>query len=384
MEKNIAIYQDQRIAEEFCNFKCEYCEGFYPTDYSLLKDKEGNLHVAEEWYKMIEKYPKCVQDNFGRGRSFDDFYNMASKIIEKSKEKIDTDILKISGGEVTIYKGLCDFVENLHQNYKMVQILSNGSNITDEDIKRYKKMGNITFQISLDGVTKEGNYGKSHSNVLTKRVVRNVEKLLENGLGVEINCVLTNHNTDKLDEILEYFNGYKGLMIVPRPVRGEPRNTLGPTKEQVDKLENFIKNNYDKYKTIIPPYSYFENLIDIMKTNNKKNNCYIPYFVQSVDGYGNYEMCPIGIFYDSNANIFSEEFNNNKYLIDSIYDIRQNREKCKDCINQYEMFNLYVDDIIKEEELRRMPSLDNDDIIKHIKEIKRKIKKRYDINGRVN
>ena len=39
-----AIYQDQRIAEEWCNFKCEYCEGFCPTEYSLKQDKDGQTY----------------------------------------------------------------------------------------------------------------------------------------------------------------------------------------------------------------------------------------------------------------------------------------------------------------------------------------------------
>lgn len=65
MKKNnkpIAIYQDQRIAEEWCNFRCEYCEGFCPTDYSLKKDEKGNLHVAEEWFDMIKKCRKMLKN----------------------------------------------------------------------------------------------------------------------------------------------------------------------------------------------------------------------------------------------------------------------------------------------------------------------------------
>ena len=174
MEKPKVIYLDQRVAEEFCNFQCEYCEGFYPTDYSLLKDKEGNLHVPDEWYKLVRQCPKKVQENFESGRSFKHFYDMAEKVIAKNREMLDIDILKISGGEISIYPELCNFVEKLHQDFPIVQILSNGSNISKEDILRYKMMGNITFQISLDGVTKESNYGKSHSSSVTEKVIRGI------------------------------------------------------------------------------------------------------------------------------------------------------------------------------------------------------------------
>lgn len=376
MEKQRAIYLDQRIAEEFCNFKCEYCEGFYPTEYSLLKDKQDNLHVPEEWYKLLRRCPKKVQENFESGRSFKHFYDMAEKVIKKNKETIDIDILKISGGEVSIYQGLCDFVERIHSEFPMVQILSNGSNISKEDILRYKVMGNITFQVSLDGVTKESNYGKSHSSAITEKVIKTVEELLNNEIGVEVNCVLTKYNTDKFNLFLEYFKEYSNLMIVPRPVRGEPRTILSASLEQVEKMKKYIYNNYDKYKNIIPPIQYFDNLFKIMKTGKRSTNCYIPYFVQSVDGYGNYEICPIGLLYKSHSNIFDEEFISGELLLNSCYNIVGNK-KCDDCINQYEIFNLFIDDAVKKDELMRFPSLNREEIISHIGDIKVKIKEKY-------
>ena len=51
------IYQDQRVAEEFCNFRCDYCEGFCPSGYSLIKDKNNNLNVPKEWYEKINLLP---------------------------------------------------------------------------------------------------------------------------------------------------------------------------------------------------------------------------------------------------------------------------------------------------------------------------------------
>lgn len=170
--KPIAIYQDQRIAEEWCNFRCEYCEGFCPTEYSLRKDENGNLHVAEGWYDMIAKMPESVKKFFASGRGFKEFYDVATAVMNESKKVMDTDILKISGGELTVNPNLCNYVETLHNQYKMVQILSNGSNIKSEEIERYKRMENVTFQISLDGVTAEANYSKSHSSFMTKKLLK--------------------------------------------------------------------------------------------------------------------------------------------------------------------------------------------------------------------
>lgn len=371
--KPIAIYQDQRIAEEWCNFRCEYCEGFCPTEYSLKKDEKGNLHVAEEWYDMMNEMPESVKKYFASGRGFKEFYDIATAVMNESKKVMDTDILKISGGELTVNPNLCNYVEKLHDQYKIVQILSNGSNIKSEEIERYKKMRNVTFQISLDGVSAEANYSKSHSSFMTKKIVETIDELLNNGIGVEINCVLTKYNTDKFKEVLEHFKNKENLMVVPRPVRGESRGILDFNEQQILEFERCIIDNYDKYNNILPPLSYFERLISIMKTGKRSYKCYIPYFIQSIDGYGKFEMCPIGLQYNGNSNVIAGDISSNDILINSEYETNKNYQLCDYCIIQYEILNLYVDGIISLEELKKMPSLNNNDIIMDIRNIKHDI-----------
>lgn len=205
---------------------------------------------------------------------------------------------------------------------------------------------------------------------MTKKVIETIDELLKNGIGVEINCVLTKYNTDKFKEFLEHFKNAKNLMIVPRPVRGEPRSILDFNEQQILEFERCIIDNYNKYNNILPPLPYFERLINIMKTGKRSYKCYIPYFIQSIDGYGKFEMCPIGLQYKDNSNVISGDINSNHIHINSEYKPNNNYQLCDYCIIQYEMLNLYVDGIISEEELKKMPSLNNNDIIMHIKHIK--------------
>ena len=373
LEKPKAIYQDQRIAEEFCNFKCEYCGGFYPDDYSISKDELGNLKLPKEWYKKINKYPNVIKNYFKEERTLEQFYYLSKDIMNKTSLLIDSDILKISGGELTLYSQLCDFVDSIHNKYISIQILSNGFNLDNNDILRYKKMGNISFQISIDGVTPKSNYSKTHSEFITKKVLENIKLLLKNNIGVEINCVLTKYNTNTFIDFLEYFKDAKNFIVVPRPVRGEPRKIIDFSKQQVREFEKHVMDNYEKYKQILPPKKYLERLINIMKTKKRKFNCYIPFFVQSIDGYGNFEMCPLGLKYENNKNILDNSINNKEILINCNYNINNKYDLCNYCIVQFEMLNLYVDQEISEEELKKLPSLNNDIIISHIKEIKDKI-----------
>lgn len=369
--KQTAIYQDQRIAEEFCNFRCEYCGGLCPkNEYTTKKDEKGNFQVPNEWHEMMNKMPKEVKNYFDSGINFENYYKLSSDIMKNTKNIMDTDILKISGGELTLNPNLCDYVNSIHNNYSSIQILSNGYNLKKEDILKYKEMKNVSFQISLDGVTPESNYSKSHSKFITNMVLENIDFMLENNVGVEINCVLTKYNTDKFIEFLEHFKTAKNFIVVPRPVRGIARQTIDFSNAQIEIFEKTIINNYDKYCDILPPIQYFDRLIDMMKSGKRNFPCYIPYFVQSIDGYGNFEMCPLGLMFDKMKNIMNNSLNNQHILLNSNYNINNNYSLCEYCIVQYEMFNLYVDNKIEENGLKKLPSLNDDVIISHIKNIK--------------
>lgn len=365
-----AIYQDQRIAEEFCNFKCDYCEGFCPSEYSLRKDEKGNLYVPNEWYEIINKLPEDVKRYFKDSRTIDDFYDLSYEIMKRTKNMVSTDILKISGGELTINKNLSEFVDKIHNNYLSVQILTNGLNLNEQEIEKYKEMGNISFQISVDGVTGETNYARTHNPKNTEKVLKNIDYMLELGLGVEINCVLTKYNTNNFLSFLERFKNANNFIVVPRPVRGEPKELLTFSKEQALRFEKTINDNFNRFEKILPPREYFNRLIYLMKNDKKNWNCYTPYYILSIDGYGNFEKCPCGLIDKNQKNIMNKNEKINDILMDSKYKVPNNYEKCKYCMTQYEIINLYIEGKITKEELKKVPSLSKEEIILHIDEIK--------------
>lgn len=368
--KQRIIYQDQRVAEEFCNFRCDYCEGLCPSGYSLSKDEKGNLKVPNEWYDKIQMLPIEAKRYFKQGRKMENFYDLALEVIQKTRNILYTDILKISGGEVTTNKELLNFIKKIHKNYLSIQILTNGFNLEEQEIKEYKKMENVTFQVSIDGATAESNYAKSHNSKITERVLQNIEYMIREEIGVEINCVLTKYNTDKLLPFFEKFKNANNFIIIPRPVRGEAMTTLNFSKKQILDFEKMIYERFDEYSNILPPIEYINRLIKIMKEDKRYTECYIPFFVQSIDGYGNFEECPIGLIAESNYNIY-ESKNSSDVLIK--HRIFNDNSLCNNCTNQYEMFNLYVEGKITKEELKKIPSLNSEEIIKHIGEIKEEI-----------
>ena len=369
MKKEIpeVIYQDQRVAEEFCNFKCDYCEGFCPSEYNLATDKNGNLKLPEQWYSNMNNYTEKITKYFDPKRNLDSFYKLFLDALEKTKEVLNTDILKVSGGEITLNRNLIEYVKKIHNNYSKIQILTNGFLLSKDVINECKKMENICFQVSIDGIDYKSNYTKSHFENVTNRVIENIDYMVECGLGVEINCVLTKYNIDYFEKFLQKYKNADNFIIIPRPVRGLPKEVLNFDKIQIEKFEKMINYNYNQYKDIIPSRKYFERLINIMKNDIRAYKCYIPYFVQSIDGYGNFEDCPIGLITDTKFNVLED---NNCQINKKIFD---NPKLCKNCTNQYEMFNLYVEDKIDENDLKKIPSLNSNIIIAHIQKIKKEI-----------
>ena len=126
--------------------------------------------------------------------------------------------------------------------------------------------------------------------------------------------------------------------------------------------------------------------IEIMKMDRRNTQCYIPFFVESIDSYGNIEECPIGLITESNYNVFEKQEDDNVVIEKHIF---RDNSLCQNCTNQYEMFNLYVEGKITRDELKKMPSLNSEKIITHIdkikdeivqKELMRVLREKYDLD----
>ena len=104
-------------------FKCDYCEGFCPSEYNLATDKNGNLKLPEQWYSNMNNYTEKITKYFDPKRNLDSFYKLFLDALEKTKEVLNTDILKVSGGEITLNRNLIEYVKKIHNNYSKIQIL---------------------------------------------------------------------------------------------------------------------------------------------------------------------------------------------------------------------------------------------------------------------
>lgn len=351
------VFNDQLILDEFCNLKCKYCGGFFPSEFELRHDSTGKIFMPESWKKEISGND-YLSSRISSRPVVGDFFDLANDVLSEIDSIADFKILKISGGEIFLYKDIVNFVKKIHKNYTAIQLLTNGLALSSDKIRELGKLGNVYFQISLDGVTAVTNYARSNEEQILKKILKSIELILAQGMGLEINCVLTKYNTGQFEEMLKCFNdSSSNLVIVPRPVRGQPKDSLNFDKQQVIDFEKIVIEKYDHYSKILPAKQYMERLVFLMKNGVRNWNCYVPFYVLGVNNYGDVSTCTCAGDLPKIGSIFSGK----KKICDNIGSLKNYNpsiryKPCSYCITQYEMFNLYTDGLISEADMLKIPS----------------------------
>lgn len=370
MLKKQFLMKDYVIFEDFCNLRCDYCGGFYNHLANFSRKGEEIIISSNELKKIDNPYL--------RGK------NNISEIIKKIKsidnlvsKYADSPIIKLSGGEIFLFPESYDLINFFQEKYESVQILTNGTSLDHEKIKKLKQKG-LYFQLSLDGHTAELNKRRVRSPIITKRIIDNLNFLVNQGFKVEINSVLTDVNTDKFEEFLKYLkNKYEyRVLVFPRPVRGDPRKKFFPTTEQIKLFE---KIHFQDYSNILPPVEYFDVLKEVM--NNKRNTpCLVPRAILGMNYDGRINFCTCS------ESLPRLELDNEKDIVKFInqplyYSIKNSIPKpCLGCMNQYEVINQILQDNINLELLTETPYV-NPKARKAIKLIKENYKKYKPLNS---
>ncbi|WP_414617748.1 radical SAM protein [Dyadobacter sp. 32] len=138
------------------------------------------------------------------------------KLVETVEKRNITKIrLRLAGGEpLTQFKSWQHFIPNARQllgncscNLE-ISFLTNLTLLTDEIID-FAKKEHISFSVSIDGLKEDHNrarpYLSGRGSFAT--IARNIRKLLENGLQVSINTVVTNNNLYGLPALTDYLIG---------------------------------------------------------------------------------------------------------------------------------------------------------------------------------
>jgi radical SAM protein with 4Fe4S-binding SPASM domain len=147
-----------------CNLRCRYCFNLDREDAPRipLEDIRGILKVA---YERHNRY------------------------------------VSITGGEPFLYKDIYDVLDYAHDLGYWITILSHGGLLDAARVARLAKYWRVRIRISLDGPD-----GESHDFLRGKGTFDNtmarIGLLLEHGLNVGVGVTVSEHNLDRLEDIL--------------------------------------------------------------------------------------------------------------------------------------------------------------------------------------
>ena len=140
-----------------------------------------------------------------------------------------------------------------HREFQQFRIwfMSNGTNISKENIELIKRININPFWISLDGPAEIHNKNRKYYNNRDSYndVIKNVKYLQENEIDVKISCVLTK-DYPYPDKLYSFFKSLNVIAIQMCPVRNG--NTVSFNMEDIEKLKDGYKRLYDVlYKEVL-------------------------------------------------------------------------------------------------------------------------------------
>ncbi|AOK63869.1 radical SAM protein [Burkholderia ubonensis] len=336
---------DLVINENACNLSCEYC-----------LTGQSNLKASHEG-KLIFQTPtiaRYVQGN--------DLGTRLDTIVERVDEALAPPLLKLTGGEIFIVKGIMTFIEKMAPRYETLIVQTNALPLTDDKIERLVKLGNITVQVSLDSSDYRGNSYRVQSESIHSMVLDRVRRIVEAGLPLEIYGVLNDRSAPYLRALVEWCGQFRENppQLFPFPVRGPDSERFQVRPDQyhhIDALPSMLA----EFAHVLPPKPYLDRLIAFYRDGVRSWRCHLPRLVVSTFDDGVVTPCP-NIWFHKMGDLTTDHWEaaleqvNRTGFYELLLGERPRLDACKGCFTPWDTLSLYFEDQITLDELCRAPS----------------------------
>jgi len=243
-----------------CNFKCDHCYA------EKLKDKNRELMTIED-YKRV-----C-----------------------KQAVELGCLCFSLQGGEVFLRKDWEEVIKALKPKYNHLLLTTNGSLITEERVKRLKKLGLDTLYFSVDsGIAGEHDEFRKHRGSF-KKIMKAVEYCKKHKMKIVFNTCVTKQNlySEGLKRLLDFT--HENRILVETIFARCLGNFDGRHEVMLD--ENDVKNYYELRKN----YPFVVRDLD---NNYGMRGCPTVKEVLYITSYG--DVCPCPYSHISLGNIKNE------------------------------------------------------------------------------
>lgn len=282
----------------------------------------------------------------------------------------------ISGGEPFLHKDIFNIIEYATSKFFSIEILTNGTLLTQDYIKKLKKyMRNSDWiHFSLDGINNI--YNKQRGANDYNKVLVNLKNLLKSKLNIRVHMTVTPINVNDIQNVYKLISdlGVKNFSITyVYPLRkgekffkGDYEKTINLYKNEVRKILVTNRNTDINIKYFLPIEC---KSLEAKKSKNNMSvnrifNTDVLHWTIDVDGdiynfmdYNKFSELKIGNIYKDN---FDNILQNNKIVQNKIIYRNLQYDACKNCSIFYscgggEFINSYPNIFVKDKRCKFEP-----------------------------
>ncbi|AUX26878.1 uncharacterized protein SOCEGT47_074480 [Sorangium cellulosum] len=337
------LANDFVLREDNCNLSCEYCL----TGQSNFKAR----HSLKLIFEPPQRDTYSPSGNLGM---------RMHGVVEGISRSSPLPIIKVTGGEIFLVRGIMHFLRKLSKEYATVVIQTNGVLVNDEVAAEIESWGNACLQISLDAVSYEGNSYRSTSERQHRMVIDRIFSSLERRIPTEIYLVLTDRSVPWLAHTLESLLPYHDhLQVCPFPVRGPEKSKFYFRPEQIPLMREIL-DRYDRYAPVLPPRAYWRRLVRFLEEGGRTFRCHLPRFAFTSFDDGTVTPCP-NIWFNTIGNVLTEDAGAVMEQIGktAFYQLlladKPRVDACKGCFTPWDTLSMYMDGEITIDELCSSP-----------------------------
>jgi MoaA/NifB/PqqE/SkfB family radical SAM enzyme len=338
------IGNDLVINEDSCNLSCTYCL----TGQSNMKDRH-NLQLIFEPPKRDEYRP----DTPLGGR--------IDTVADRIRERFHMPLLKVTGGEIFLVKGIMDFLEQESRKHEVLVVQTNAVLVKPEHIERFREWGNVVLQVSLDGHLYPGHSYRVQSQKQHDKVIAAVERILESGLATEIYTVLNDRSVEHVRELAEWLNTFQvPPTFFPFPVRGPGAEEFAIRPDQLHHIDDLLEHA-EELSGVLPPRAYFNRLLSFYHEGKRTFRCHLPRLVVSSFSDGVVTPCP-NIWFTDMGNALTDDYDEtldkagNTGLYRALLAPRPRLQACHGCFTPWDTLSMYFENEISLDELCAAPT----------------------------